>query len=259
MSPTGKRPVAKEEVKAFWEAEACGERYGAGHDHVRYQLEPQILPFADFGAAKGKKVLEVGIGLGADLVRWARAGAVVTGVDLTERAVSIARQRLAGEGLRADIYVGDAERLPFDDDQFDVVYSWGVLHHTPDPAGALAEAERVLAPGGRLKIMVYHRRSWVALAAWVRFCLLRGRPFASLREAVGHVESPGTQAFTPGEVRAMISRTRDLSVRPVLTRWDRRWAPGLSRLLGDRLGWFLLVEGTKAPTGTDPVNAAQAG
>lgn len=235
----------KAEVREFWDAEACGERYGDEQDRIRYELEPEILAFADFDSAAGLRVLEIGVGMGADLVRWARAGALVTGVDLTPRAVAIAGRRLAAEGLEARVEVADAEALPFEDGSFDVVYSWGVLHHTPGTATALREAVRVLAPGGRLKVMLYHRRSWVAAAAWVRFCLLKGRWRSGLVDAVAHVESPGTQAFTAAEVRVMVSGLTDVTVRPHLTHWDRRWAPGLAPLLGDRFGWFLLVEGTR--------------
>jgi len=234
-------------VRAFWEAEACGERYGADQDRIRYQLEPEILAFADFPSAAGKRVLEVGVGMGADFVRLARVADSATGVDLTERALAITRGRLADAGLEADVRQADAERLPFGDASFDLVYSWGVLHHSPEPERAMTEAVRVLAPGGTLRLMLYHRRSWVALAAWARFGLLRGKPGLSLGQAVAMVESPGTRALTPAEVRAALGdRLASLSVRPVLTHWDRRVAPGVAGLSGDRFGWFLLVEGRKA-------------
>ncbi len=237
--------VEKDNVRDFWEREACGERYGDQQDRLRYELEPEILAFAGFESAAGKRVLEIGVGMGADFLRWARAGALATGVDLTERAVALTRQRLDDEGLQAELRVADAEVLPFADGQFDIVYSWGVLHHTPDTAKALTEAERVLAPNGQLRVMLYHRRSWVALAAWARFCLLRGKPLAGLTGAVAHIESPGTKAFTAKEVRGMLPGLIDVSAQPRLTRWDRKWVPGVSRLTGDRLGWFLLVTGRK--------------
>ena len=240
-------PLRKEDVKHFWEQEACGERYGDEQDRLRYELEPEILTFADFESAAGKRVLEIGVGMGADFVRWVRAGAVGTGVDLTERAVELTRRRLDDEGLTAELRVADAESLPFPDEHFDLVYSWGVLHHTPRPAEALREAQRVLAPNGELKLMLYHRHSWVAGAAWVRFCLLRGKPFASLRTAVGHVESPGTQAFTRAELSALLPQLDRLLVAPHLSHWDRKWTPLISGLLGDRYGWFLLVSGSKGP------------
>jgi SAM-dependent methyltransferase len=238
--------VDKEQVRTFWEQEACGERYGDDQDRIRYELEPEILAFADFPSGAGKRVLEIGVGMGADFMRWARAGATATGVDLTERAVELTRARLQSEGLDADLRVADAEDLPFPDDSFDIVYSWGVLHHTPDPARALAEGARVLAQGGELRVMLYHRWSWVALAAWVRFCLFRGRPLSTLRDAVGQVESPGTQAFRPREVQELLPSLTGVTATPSLTRWDRRVAPGVAAALGNRFGWFLLVRGRGA-------------
>lgn len=237
----------KRAVAQFWEREACGERYGDEQDRVRYELEPEILRVADFQSARGQRVLEIGVGMGADCVRWARAGADVVGIDLTERAVSLTSQRLTDEGLPGRVQIADAESLPFEAGSFDVVWSWGVLHHTPRADEALVEAARVLKPGGRYAVMVYHRRSWLALAAWVRFGLLHGRPFRSLTQAVAHVESPGTRAYTVGEVARLLSPHLDqLSVRPVLTHWDRRVAPGLAGLIGDRFGWFLVIEGTRS-------------
>lgn len=239
-------PVDKKAVRDFWQSEACGERYGADQERIRYQLEPEILDFANFEAGAGKRVLEIGVGMGADFLRWARAGAVATGVDLTERAVELTRDRLAKEGLEADVRVADAEALPFADGQFDIVYSWGVLHHTPDPGRAILEAQRVLSPGGSLKLMLYHRHSWVALAAWVRFSLLRGRPLVSVAAAIAQMESPGTRAFTPAEVKALLPSLRRPTVAPRLSSWDRRYAPIVATVAGDRFGWFLLIDGVKA-------------
>lgn len=238
--------VTKGDVKGFWEKEACGERYGVEQDRRRYELEPEILRFAAFESAAGKRVLEIGVGMGADFLRWARAGALVTGVDLTERAVALTRQRMEAESLNGVVQVADAERLPFQDGEFDIVYSWGVLHHTPDPPKALAEAQRVLAPGGQLKLMLYHRHSWVAVAAWIRFSLLRGKPFDTLAQAVANIESPGTRAFTVTEVRSLLSHST-VTITPMLTVWDRKWLPVVSRVLGNRFGWFLLIEGSRHP------------
>lgn len=241
--------TTKDEVASFWEAEACGERYGDDQDRFRYELEPEIIRFADFSSVAGKRVLEIGVGMGADFVRFLRAGAIGTGVDLTGRAVTITSRRMAEEGLSGAVHVADAEMLPFADEEFDLVYSWGVLHHTPDTAAALREACRVLRPGGRLKVMLYHRRSCVAMAAWARFGLLRGRPLMSLAEALAHIESPGTQAFTVAEVKEMLEDMEEVIVAPCFTHWDRRCTPGIARLLGDRLGWFLLAEAVKPAGG----------
>ena len=235
-------PCRKEDVRRYWDSEACGERYGAEQDRLRYELEPEILPFADFGSSAGARVLEIGVGMGSDFVRWLRAGADAVGLDLTSRAVETTRRRLEQEGFGADVRVADAEELPFPDGEFDIVYSWGVLHHTPHTERAIDEARRVLKPGGRLKLMMYHRRSWVALAAWARFGLLRGKPRMTLREGVAHIESPGTQAFAVSEAMSLLDGMEVVSVRPCLTHWDRRVTGGMARLLGDRFGWFLLME-----------------
>lgn len=136
----------KDDVRAFWEAEACGERYRDEQEQLRYELEPEILDFAAFAGASGLDVLEIGVGMGADFLRWLRAGARATGIDLTERAVALAGQWARAEGFEADLRVAAAEALPFDDDHFDLVYTWGVLHHTPDVPQAFREAIRVLKP-----------------------------------------------------------------------------------------------------------------
>ncbi len=237
--------VTKDDVRRFWNRASSGEIYGDQQDRMRYDLEPEIVPFADFQSASGRRLLEIGLGMGSDFIRFTRAGAIASGIDLTERALEITSRRLTAEGLMADVRVADAEDLPFPDGSFDIVYSWGVLHHTTDTRRAVNEAIRVLAPGGQLKLMLYHRRSWVAVAAWVRFCLVRGRPLAGLKAAVANVESPGTQAFVPSEVRAMLHDVEDVSVIPSLTVWDRRFVPGISSIFGDRFGWFLLIRARK--------------
>jgi ubiquinone/menaquinone biosynthesis C-methylase UbiE len=160
----------KQAVHDFWNAASCGESLYlkgaqeaayAAQEARRYELEPYILTFADFAGARDRGVLEIGVGLGADHQRFAAAGARLTGVDLTDRAVAHTRQRLAALGLRSRLQSADAENLPFDDASFDVVYSWGVLHHSPDTPKAIDEVWRVLRPGGTARIMIYHSHSIV--------------------------------------------------------------------------------------------------
>lgn len=235
----------KQRVRDFWNAEACGERYGDEQDRIRYELEPEIAEFARFSSARGLRLLEIGLGMGSDFIRFVEGGAIATGVDITERAVEITSDRLRGRGLWARLLVADAETLPFADNSFEVVYSWGVLHHTPNTGRAIAEAWRVLRPGGELRLMLYNRHSWVALAAWVRFGLLRGKVVTSLRRAVAHIESPGTQAFTVDEIKKMFRMASRLVIRPTVTTWDRRYMPGLAHIAPRRFGWFLLVDAWK--------------
>lgn len=222
--------ATKKDVHDFWNAASCGETLyldPAAADkyqqqaRVRYELEPYIPAFADFPGSKDKRVLEIGVGLGADHQRFAEAGALLSGIDLTERAVEHTRRRLASLGLASAIAVGDAESLPFADDSFDVVYSWGVLHHSPDTPRAIAEVHRVLAPGGTARIMIYHTWSMIGLMLWIRYGLLRLQPWRSLASLYAeHLESPGTKAYTIAEARDLFRSFTEVNIRTVLTHGD---------------------------------------
>lgn len=266
--------IAKETVREFWNEAACGEelllpsrdREGfAAQSRERYRLEPYIIPFADFSGTRGLAVLEIGVGLGADHESYARAGANLHGIDLTDRAVAFTSQRLALQSLRSDLKVGDAEALQFSDNSFDLVYSWGVIHHSPDTAKAAREILRVLKPGGRFRVMIYHKRSLVGAMLWLRYGLARGRPFLSLAEVYAtYLESPGTKAYTQREARGLFSSAASVTTKIELTHGDlleseagqrhqglilaiakRTWPRWLLRRIGRGFGLFLLVSGVK--------------
>jgi ubiquinone/menaquinone biosynthesis C-methylase UbiE len=229
-------------------------------------LEPFIKSFAQFDAAKDLEVLEIGVGAGADFSSWITADAKATGIDLTAAAVEHTRDHLDSLGVERDTYKllqANAEELPFPDDSFDLVYSWGVLHHSPDTAGALAEVRRVLKPGGRMKIMIYSKNSWPAWMMWGIHGLLKGKPWKSPRTCVyEQLESPGTKSYSVGEARALVSGVgfEDVSISTVLGPGDLlnikasgryssmpsriafavypRW---LIRALGDRFGLYMLI------------------
>jgi len=123
---------SQRQVREFRDAAAFGEKLYlsastpvgcANQSEIRYQLEPYIVPFADFGQWNGKRVLEIGVGLGADHQKFAEAGAELVRVDLTERVIKHTRERLAQRRLQSDLRIGDAENLGFSDGQFDLVYS----------------------------------------------------------------------------------------------------------------------------------------
>jgi SAM-dependent methyltransferase len=247
----------KDQVKEFWEELPCGAKhasspegtpqYFAEVERRRYELEPFIARHARFAETDGRHVLEIGVGLGTDFVQFVRAGADATGVDLTEHGVRLVRDRLALEDLEATVVVADAEQLPFETGSFDVVYSWGVLHHTTDPDRAMREALRVLRPGGRVCVMLYARHSWVAFGLWARYALLRGRPWRTLTDVVaGHMESVGTRAYTRRELRRRFGSLANLTIEHVGTPYDERVAGPLARRTGSRLGWFMVVTG-RAP------------
>jgi SAM-dependent methyltransferase len=190
--------------------------------------------------------------MGADYARFARVGAGAIGVDLSLRSLELACQHAVANRITPLLLNADAESLPFADCSFDLVYSWGVLHHTPDTERALDEVHRVLRPGAECRAMLYHRRSLVALQCYVRYGLGGFRPLSSLSDLIGaHIESPGTRAFTIAELRSLFRHFRRVEIRPTVTVYDvrfgRRWfAPRwLLRLIPNRLGWFALVRAQK--------------
>ena len=263
----------KQQVQDFWNDAPCGERLLSGINkqdyeneaRIRYQLEPYISEFADFESSKNLSVLEIGVGIGADHQRYAQAGAELYGIDLTERAVEYTRHRLAEFGLAAKCTIGDAEHLDFQDELFDRVYSWGVLHHSPDTPRAIAEVWRVLKFGGVAKIMIYHKWSLVGFMLWVRYALFALKPWRSLDEVYAHhLESPGTKAYTIVQAKQLFSEFDTVEIRTILTHGDllesqagqrhqgillilgrKFWPRTLLKRLFPRSGLFMLIEAKK--------------
>lgn len=267
----------KARVREHWDREPCGTRGLDGdalreglrqQERERYRLDPHIPDFADFGAARGLKVLEVGVGAGTDFIQWLRAGADAWGIDLSPRSLELAADRVAAEGFTlADgrLQVADAEHLPFADASFDLVYSYGVIHHSPDTRAAIAEIHRVLRPGGEARVMIYHVPSLGGFLLWGVHGLARGRPWLSPREAIySHLESPGTKAYTLAEARALFAAFAEVRVSTALLAGDLltmrpsgRYQGALARLawrlyprgilsrVGGRLGTGLLVRARK--------------
>lgn len=272
MTATKPGPT-KADVQEFWDAAACGEIYGAGYEgkemyetqrKLRYELEPFIAPFAKFGEGRGADVLEIGVGMGADHVEWASVSPRrLVGVDLTRRAVELTRTRCALLGADSVLAVGDAEHLALPDDEFDIVYSWGVLHHSPDTAAAVRELRRVLRPGGVARVMVYQRHSLVGALLWLRYGLAKGNPLSLDDVYSSHLESPGTKAYSPREAESLfrgagfksVTTAVELSVGDllegaagqrhqggVLEIARKVWPRRLIRRWGQRFGLFLLIE-----------------
>ncbi len=249
----------KQQVRDYWDDEPCGSgvtsapkfssRYFQEIAQNRYSVEPEILSFASFGTATGKRVLEVGVGAGTDFAQWVRAGAFAYGIDLSERAVEHTKALLQHIGQQAEyLRVADAEALPFPNSFFDIVYSWGVLHHTPDISKALSEIVRVTKPEGTIKLMVYNRRSLAALYLW-----LSHAPLRSCSWVIGHcLESPNTKAYTKGELLHLLKLlpVTCVSIETPTTQYDLLWNQGqfirtcaklLCRLVGRNHGWFTRI------------------
>jgi len=217
METTVEREGLKGQVHDFWNRQSCDTHIAASDkftrdyfeeiETFRYRDQPCIHAFAQFTRYYGKRVLEVGFGSGTDFIQWLRAGAVATGIDLTEEALDNLNHRIKVYGLPAPerIQVGDAEALPFESNSFDLGYSFGVLHHTPNTEKAIAELVRVVQPGGEIKIMLYNLNSLCVFKTWVKYAVLRGRPWKSFRwAAANHIESAGTKAYTRGDLRRIL-------------------------------------------------------
>ena len=218
----------KQAVYEFWQRASCGEEaYAQGitarerldaQARERYRLEPYLRGFSRFEDGTGKDVLEIGVGMGADHLEWAKARPrSLTGVDLTERAVAHTRERLESYGLVSSLRTADAEALPFPSNSFDLVYSYGVLHHSPDTARAVAEVLRVLRPGGVARVMIYHKYSMVGYMLWARYALARLAPWRTLEEVYAeHLESPGTKAYSVRDARALFTGFDRVTIRTQL-------------------------------------------
>lgn len=268
----------KDKVRIHWEEETCGTRYGASNERQkyfdeieknRYQLEPYLPVFAKFHEGKGKKILEIGVGAGTDFSQWVKNGAIASGIDLTKAAIELTKERLEIYNLNNcyDLRVADAENLPFDSNAFDIIYSWGVLHHTPNTERAFQEVLRVLKSEGRFKGMIYHVPSWTGWMMWVLHCLLKGRPFRTIKNAIYHnLESYGTKAFSVKEAKELLTKVGFeniklstklgpgdlLLIKPSVKYQNlvskiiwKLYPRPLVKFLGDKYGLGLLIEATK--------------
>jgi SAM-dependent methyltransferase len=263
----------KQRAREQWTHDPAGAVYGREHefgtreffDEVerhRYQeyapWMPEVMGFNDFA---GKRLLEVGCGMGTDLLQFARGGARVTGVDLTRRSVETSRHHLKLYGQTGDFALNDAENLPFKDDSFDVVYSNGVLHHTPDTAGAVREIHRVLRPGGLARVMLYHRHSWnywfeiILHRGLLRGQLLRGRSPEEIMSRYVEVNEGGGQplvkVYSRRQARELFSMFRETDVqveqliRPELFFVGRLIPNAMFHALRRTIGWNVIISARK--------------
>lgn len=185
-------------------------------DEYRFDKLHYLPRLVDFGSFRGQRLLEVGCGIGTDLVRFAKGGARVTGVDLAQTAIDLARQNFALNGVTADeLRTANGEALPYPDGQFDVVYAHGVIQYTANPAALIAECHRVLKPGGTAIFMVYNRVSWLNALSKV------------MKVALEHEDAPVLKKFSIGEFRALLKPFAEARIVPerfpVKSRLHKGW------------------------------------
>lgn len=262
----------KQRAREQWGANPCGADAARGIEfgtpayfdaiaHERYNVyAPWMTEVIGFDRFAGRRLLEVGFGTGTDLLQFARGGASVTGVDLTPRSIDIAQRRFNVYGLEGQFLIGDGEYLSFPDQSFDVVYSFGVLHHTPDTARAIREVHRVLRPGGEAIVMLYNRSS---LAYWGGFVfkhgILKGKllsynvdeimsRYAERSETGGR---PLVKAYTRAEAGRLFGDFSHCEItvhqltRRELRPFGRLVPEPVFQWLDRKFGWNLLIKATR--------------
>lgn len=249
-----------ETVAEYWNRRPCNLRHSPSEigsreyfDEVerrKYLVEPHIPSFAQFPRWRGKRVLEIGCGIGTDAVNFARAGADYTGVELSEASLRLTRRRFEVFGLRGRLVQANAEELDnlAAPSSFDLIYSFGVIHHTPRPEAVLRHARRLIRPDGELRVMIYARNSWKAAMIDTGF----DQPEAQ-------AGCPIAFTYTRDEARALmqgadfepISITQDHIFPYVVEKyvryeyelqpWFSAMPQAMFRALEQRFGWHMLI------------------
>lgn len=264
-----------DEIKYFWDSRPCNIRHSskpvgtkAYFEEVearKYFVEPHILRFAEFEHWRGKRVLEIGCGIGTDTINFARNGAYVTAVELSDKSLGIAKQRAGVYGLGNQIkfYCGSAEELDrfVPVEPYDLIYSFGVIHHTPHPERIIDQIRNYTHPGSTIKIMVYHRYSWKVL--WILLTYGKARCWRLKELVVRYSEKakgcPCTYTFTRSQLHRLLEkhgfkikeiwadhifpyRIADYVQFRYIKAWYFRYIPQrLFRWLEQHFGWHLCV------------------
>lgn len=197
-----------DEVRQFWDERPCNIRHSKLEigskayfdevEHRKYFVEPHIPEFAQFDRWAGRRVLEVGCGIGTDALNFALSGADYVGVELSRNSLELAVQRFGVYDMQGRFLNANAEELAseLEGEQFDLVYSFGVLHHTPNPGEAIAQIRQLIAPDGELRLMLYAKNSWKAIMI-----------DAGFDQAEAQFGVPIADTFTPEEVRTLMEKS----------------------------------------------------
>ena len=243
-----------DEVRSYWEqhihdleitTHPVGSRgFFEDLDQDHFEKLHHLLRLVDFNGYRGKAVLEVGCGAAVDLARFAKGGAVCTGVDLASSAIALAKANFEQQGLTGDLRVANGEQLPFPDNSFDFVFAHGVVQYTANPQALVNEVRRVLKPGGEAVFQVYNRISWLNALSKL------------MKVGLEHEDAPVLLKYSVGEFRQLLagfSQTRIVFERfPVKSRLHKGWKGAvfnqlfvgtfnaLPRSVVERFGWHLL-------------------
>lgn len=280
------------QVRDFWNEHPVGthlidETIGTSNFFTklyarRYRIEWHLNELIPFNKFYGKRMLEIGCGMGCDGVSFAKNGANYTGIDLSEKAVQITKQHFNFYNLKGNIQTANAQNLLFNDSSFDLIYSQGVIHHAPEPETVVKEIFRVLKPGGKFIVMLYHKNSFnyyirillIHRLIALGYVLLRsfipnkfrkgaferhyrifknfGARYFRASEFVNHCtdgpECPFAKVYSKRSARKLFSSFVNLNfyVRHFPLTSYFSWMPiSFERFLAKRMGWYLFIFGDK--------------
>ncbi len=247
-----------EAVRDYWNRRPCNIRHSPSEvgtreyfDQVearKYFVEPHIPGFADFAKWSGKRVLDIGCGIGTDAINFARAGAEYTGLELSDVSLDLARRRFDVFGHKGELLLGDAAELSrlLGGRSFDLVYSFGVIHHAPVPRRIIDAIASVVTPTSELRLMLYARDSWKSLMIDEGF----DQPEAQSG-------CPVAFTYTHDEVRALLADYEVTSIEqdhifPYVVEkyvryeyekvsWFKEMPAAMFRALERRWGWHTLI------------------
>lgn len=218
-------------------------------DEYRFDKLHYLPRIVNFDAYRGKRLLEVGCGVGIDLVKFAKGGAVVTGIDLAEKSIELAKKNFELNGVEGDLRIMNGENLEFDDNSFDVVYAHGVIQYTADSQAMIDEIYRVVKPGGEAIMMVYNKYSWLNFLSKL------------MKVELEHEDAPVLRKFSISEFKSMLSKFSKVEIIPerfpVKTRLHHgtkamlynsvfvEFFNAIPRPITRPLGWHIMAKGIK--------------
>lgn len=252
----------KDQIKTYWNQQPCNVKHSQKSPKTpeywqevtakKYRAEPHILPFADHVKYAGKRVLEVGCGIGTDAEQFARGGADYVGIDFSDISVDLCRKRFDVLNLPGSFLVADVENLlSYSLGEFDLVYSWGVLHHTPNIISAIEGIYDSLKPGGEFKMMVYATNSWKRILIDANFA-----------QPEAQNNCPLANTYSETEIRDLLWQFTNVSITQdhifpwqiepykrnewIMEPWFSAMPPEMFSVLEKSLGWHLMVSATRA-------------
>lgn len=260
MAPT----ATIDDVQSYWNARPCNvqhsdktrgtREYFDEVERKKFAAEPHIPAFCEFDRWQGQRVLEIGSGIGTMAINFARAGADYTGVELSQESLALTRQRFQVYDYAGKFFQGNAEQLtdflPIQK-PYDLIFTWGVIHHSPNPAAILAQSQHYMRPGTTLKVMVYAANSWknfMIKAGLDQPEAQHGCPIAwtYTKDQLISMIGPGFRVIKVQQDHIFPYQIEPYKRGEYLRQpWFEHMPQDVFRVLEQRLGWHLMITAEK--------------